>query len=78
MDTLDGGSASRSAPGRVHVIAGRITEIGEKYVVLGSVDRIFLIDGLASGFHAGQRVTITAVLLNGKLTAQTIVLATRL
>ena len=62
MDTLDGGSTSKSVAGRIQVIAGRITEVGEAYLILGSLDRIFLIDGLASGFHPGQRVTITAVL----------------
>jgi hypothetical protein len=77
LDTLDGGSTSRSAAGRVNVIAGRVTEIGNDYVILGSTDRIFLIDGLASGFHPGQRVTITAVLVNGKLTAPQIVLSSR-
>src|ERR1700687_3199889 len=73
MDTLDGGSTSKSVAGRIQVIAGRITEVGEASLILGSTDRIFLIDGLASGFHPGQRVTITAVLVNGKLTAQQIV-----
>jgi hypothetical protein len=77
MDTLDGGSTSKSVAGRIQVIAGRITEVGEAFLILGSTDRIFLIDGLASGFHPGQRVTITAVLANGKLTAQQIVLSPR-
>ena len=75
MDMLDDGSASKSAAGSVQVIAGQITEVSEEYVVLGSTSRIWLIDGLASAFHAGRRVTITAVLLDGKLTAQKIVLA---
>ena len=74
MDTLDGGSTSKSVAGRIQVIAGRIREIGEDYVILGSTERIFLVDGLASGFHPGQRVTITAALVNGKLTALKIVL----
>jgi hypothetical protein len=44
----------------VHVIAGRIAEIGDGYILLGfSSAPIKLADELADGFKAGQRVTIT-------------------
>lgn len=76
MDVVND-SSTRHAADKVQLLAGRITEVGEAYLILGSTDRIFLNDGLASGFHPGQRVTITAVLVNGKLTAQQIVLAPR-
>jgi hypothetical protein len=42
------------------------------------MSRIWLVEGLASGFHVGQQVSITAVAAaDGKLTAFKIVLAPR-
>jgi hypothetical protein len=60
---------------RLHIIAGKIAEIGDGYVLLGfSSAPIQLTDELADGFYAGQRVTITAVLIDGEFIAQKIVL----
>jgi hypothetical protein len=51
----------------VHVIAGRIAEIGDGFILLGfSSAPIRLADGLADGFRPGQRVTITAVVVDGR------------
>ena len=62
----------------MHVLAGRIAEIGDGYVLLGfSSAPIRLTDELANGFHPGQRVTITAVLIGGEFVAQKIELAPR-
>jgi hypothetical protein len=36
-----------------------------------------LTEGLAGGFHAGQRVTVTAVLIDGEFVAEKIELAPR-
>jgi hypothetical protein len=78
MDVLNDSSTRRPA-GKVQMLAGRITEVGENYVILGSgKSRIWLVEGLASGFHVGQQVSITAVAAaDGKLTAFKIVLAPR-
>lgn len=61
------------------MLAGRITEVDENYVILGSgMSRIWLVDDLASGFDVGQQVAITAVMAaDGRLTARKIVLAPR-
>lgn len=60
---------------RLHLIAGKIAEIGDGYVLLGfSSAPIQLTDQLADGFHAGQRVAITAALIDGEFIAQKIVL----
>jgi hypothetical protein len=57
----------------VHVIAGRIAQIGDGYILLGfSSAPIKLTDELADGFKAGQRVTITAVLVDDMFVAQKI------
>jgi hypothetical protein len=59
----------------LHVIAGKIAEIGDGYVLLGfSSAPIQLTDELADGFYPGQRVTITAALIDGEFIAQKIVL----
>lgn len=64
--------------GPLHVIAGRILEIGDGYVLLGfSSAPIRLPDALAEEFRPGQRVTITAVLIDGQFVAQRIALAPR-
>ena len=70
MDVLND-SPTRRPASRVQVLAGRITEVGEDYLVLGSgTSRIWLVEGLASGFQVGQRATITAVMAaDGTLTA---------
>ena len=58
------------------MIAGKIAEIGDGYVLLGfSPAPIRLTEELAAGFLPGQRVTITAVLIDGEFIAQKIVLA---
>jgi hypothetical protein len=45
------------------VLAGRITEVGEDYLILGGgTSRILLVEGLASYFQVDQQVTITAVM----------------
>ena len=63
---------------QLHVLAGRIVEIGAGYVLLGlSSVPILLTDNLARGFHAGQRVKITAVLVGDQFLAQKIELAPR-
>jgi hypothetical protein len=68
----DGGKKDRP----LHVIAGKIAEIGDGYVLLGfSSAPIRLPDGLGDGFHPGQRVTISAVLIGGQFVAQKIQLA---
>ncbi len=60
----------------MHVLAGRIVEIGDGYVLLGfSSAPIRLTDELAKGFSPGQRVRITAVLIDGEFIAQKIELA---
>jgi hypothetical protein len=62
----------------VHVLAGRIVEIEDGYVLLGfSSAPIQLTDELASGFYPGRRVTITAALIDGEFIAQKIELAPR-
>lgn len=62
----------------MHVIEGRIAEIGDGYVLLGfSSAPILLTDDFADGFRPGQRVTITAVLIGGEFIAQKIELASR-
>jgi hypothetical protein len=78
MDVLND-SPTRRAPSKAQVLAGRITEVGEDYLILGGhASRISLVEGLASGFQAGQQVTITAVMAaDGRLTACKIVLAPR-
>ena len=58
------------------MIVGKIAEIGDGYVLLGFLSApIRLTDDLADGFHPGQRVAITAVLIDGEFIAQKIVLA---
>jgi hypothetical protein len=55
------------------MLAGRIVEIEDDFILLGfSSAPIRVTDGLAKGFHPGQRVTITAVLVNGEFIAQKI------
>ena len=78
MDVLND-SPTRRPPSKAQVLAGRITEVGEDYLILGGdASRISLVEGLASGFQAGQQVTITAVMAaDGRLTACKIVLAPR-
>lgn len=78
MDVLND-SPTRRPASTVQVLAGRITEVGEDYLILGGdASRISLVEGLAGGFRVGQQVTITAVAAaNGKLTAFKIVLAPR-
>jgi hypothetical protein len=78
MDVLND-SPTRRPAGKVQRLAGRITEVGENYVILASgMSRIWLVDDLASGFHAGQTVTITAVAAaDGTLTACKIELLSR-
>jgi hypothetical protein len=67
-------SGKRDRP--LHLIAGKIAEIGDGYVLLGfSSAPIRLTDDLADGFHPGQRVAITAALIAGEFIAQKIVLA---
>jgi hypothetical protein len=66
-------SGKRDRP--LHIIAGRIAEIGDGYVLLGfSSAPIQLTDKLADGFYPGQRVTITATVIDGEFIAQKIVL----
>jgi hypothetical protein len=58
---------------RLHVIRGRIAEIGDGYVLLGfSSAPSRMTEGLADGLRPGQRVTITAVLVNDHFIAQKI------
>jgi hypothetical protein len=58
------------------LVAGKIAEIGDGYVLLGFASApIRLTDDLADGFHPGQRVAITAALIDGEFIAQKIVLA---
>lgn len=78
MDVLND-SPTRRPAGKVQMLAGRITEVGKNYVILGSdVTRIWLVDDLASGFHVGHQVTIMAVAAaDGTLTACRIELASR-
>jgi hypothetical protein len=78
MDVLND-SPTRRPASKVQVLAGRTTEVGEDYLILGTGrSQIRLVDGLASGFHAGQQVTITAVMAaDGRLTACKIVLTPR-
>jgi hypothetical protein len=75
MDARHSGSTSKAAP--VHVIAGRLTQVGESHVTVGLCERIRLADGLVISFVPGQRVTICALLIDGEFVAQTIVLAQR-
>jgi hypothetical protein len=57
----------------VHMLAGRIVEIEDDFILLGfSSAPIRVTAELAKGFHPGQRVTITAVLVNGEFIAQKI------
>ena len=74
MDVLND-SPTRRPASTVQVLAGRITEVGEDYLILGGdASRISLVEGLAGGFRVG----ITAVAAaDGKLTAFKIVLAPR-
>jgi len=59
MDELKGGSTSGTRDRPHHVIAGKIAEIGDGYVLLGfSSSPIRLTDELADGFHPGQRELI--------------------
>jgi hypothetical protein len=78
MAMSDGGS-TRGEPARpLHVIAGKISEIGDGYILLGFAPApIRMTDELANTFHLGQRVTITAVMVHGELVAQKIELALR-
>ncbi len=70
------GVESTSDKGPLRLVAGKIAEIGDGYVLLGfSSAPIRLTDDLADGFHPGQRVAITAVLIDGEFIAQKIVLA---
>ena len=67
-------SGKRGRP--LHLVAGRIAEIGDGYVLLGfSSAPIRLNDALEDGFNPGQRVSITAALIDGEFIAQKIVLA---
>ena len=55
---------------------GPAAEIGFGYLLLAfSSAPILLTDELADGFQAGQRVTITAVLIAGHLVAQKVELS---
>jgi hypothetical protein len=55
MDVIDN-SLTRQLAKKVQVLAGRIIEVGEDYVIVGSaLSPIWLVDGLASVFHTGQR-----------------------
>ena len=78
MDVLND-SPTRRPASKVQVLAGRITEVGEDYLIVGGgASRISLVEGLASAFRVGQQVAITAVAAaDGKLTACKIVLAPR-
>jgi hypothetical protein len=76
VDARDSGSTSKAA--LVHVIAGRLTQVGETHVTVGRCDRIRLAAGLTISFVPGQRVTICALLIDGEFVARSIVLATRL
>lgn len=71
MDARDSDEA------RVHVIARRLTQVGETHVTVGLGERIRLAAGLTISFVPGQRVTICALLIDGEFVAQTIVLAQR-
>ena len=73
-----GGSTSGKRDQPHHVIAGKIAEIGDGYVLLGfSSAPIRLSDALANGFQPGQRVTISVMLIGGELIAQKIELMPR-
>jgi hypothetical protein len=76
MDVLND-SPTRRPASKVEVLAGRITEVGEDYLILGGgIRRILLVEGLASGFQVGQQVTITAVMAaDGSLNACKVLLA---
>lgn len=70
MDVREGRSAGgKNRP--LHVIAGKILEIGDGYVLLGfSSAPVRLTDELANSLHPGQLLTITAVLIDGEFIAQ--------
>jgi hypothetical protein len=78
MDVLND-SPTRRPASKVQVLAGRITEVGADYLILGGgTSRILPVEGLASYFQVDQQVTITAVMAaDGRLTACKIVLAPR-
>lgn len=77
MDMRNSGSTATKNQG-AHVIAGKIAEIDDGYVLLGfSSAPIRLSDKLADGFQPGQRVTITVLLVDGQFIAQKIELAPR-
>jgi hypothetical protein len=77
MDVREGGSTGGKNRG-AHVIAGKIAEIGDGYVLLGfSSAPIRLTDQLADSFQPSQRVMITVALIDGQFIAQKIELAPR-